>query len=120
MPEIRGVFGRSRELGAVAAFRDGLRSGPSGLLLEGEAGIGKTTLWSAGVAGAAAQMRPAIDYPAYPQNDQGGFCEDTDPQWAWTYSAADGNKALILHPAGHDPCGDRAAILAGTWARTSS
>ena len=55
MPEIHGVFGRSRELGTVAAFLDGLRTGPSGLLLEGEAGIGKTTVWSAGVAGAAAR-----------------------------------------------------------------
>jgi DNA-binding CsgD family transcriptional regulator len=55
MSEIRGVFGRGRELGAVAAFLDGLRSGPSGLLLEGEAGIGKTTVWSAGVADAAAR-----------------------------------------------------------------
>ena len=55
MPEIGGVFGRGRELGAVAAFLDGLRSGPSGLLLEGEAGIGKTTVWSVGVAEAAAR-----------------------------------------------------------------
>jgi DNA-binding NarL/FixJ family response regulator len=55
MPENRGVFGRGRELGALAAFLDGLRSGPSGLLLEGEAGIGKTTVWSAGVAEAAAR-----------------------------------------------------------------
>jgi hypothetical protein len=31
MPEACGVFGRSRELGAVAAFLDGLPSGPSGL-----------------------------------------------------------------------------------------
>ena len=55
MPEACGAFGRSRELGAVAAFLDGLPSGPSGLLLEGEAGIGKTTVWMAGVAGAAAR-----------------------------------------------------------------
>ena len=55
MPEVRGVFGRGRELGVVAAFLDGLRSGPSGLLLAGEAGIGKTTIWSAGVADAAAR-----------------------------------------------------------------
>jgi DNA-binding CsgD family transcriptional regulator len=55
MPEICGVFGRGRELGAVAAFLDGLPSGPSGLLLEGEAGIGKTTVWMTGVADAAAR-----------------------------------------------------------------
>ena len=55
MLEPRGVFGRGRELGAVAAFLDGLPSGPSGLLLEGEAGIGKTTVWAAGIADAAAR-----------------------------------------------------------------
>jgi DNA-binding CsgD family transcriptional regulator len=55
MPEVRRVFGRGRELGAVAAFLDRLRSGPSGLLLAGEAGIGKTTVWSAGVDDAVAR-----------------------------------------------------------------
>ena len=55
MPEAYGVFGRGRELGAVAAFLDGLPSGPCGLLIEGEAGIGKTTVWMAGVADAAAR-----------------------------------------------------------------
>lgn len=60
-------------------------------------------------------MRPSIDYPPYPQNDQGGFCTDTDPLWTWTYSVAGNGKTLTLRPAGHDPCGDRTAILAGTW-----
>src|SRR5690242_8258521 len=55
MPETHGVLGRGRELGAVAALLDGLPSGPSGLVLEGEAGIGKTTVWTAGVADAAAR-----------------------------------------------------------------
>ena len=55
MLESRGVFGRGRELGAVAAFLDGLPSGPSGLLLEGEPGIGKTSVWLAGVADATAR-----------------------------------------------------------------
>src|SRR5215472_15520997 len=55
MPGTRGLLGRSRELGAVAAFLDGLPSGPSGLVLEGEAGIGKTSVWLAGVADAAAR-----------------------------------------------------------------
>ena len=48
-----GVVGRDREMAAVAAFLDAVRSGPVGLLLEGEAGIGRSTVWSAGVAGAA-------------------------------------------------------------------
>jgi DNA-binding CsgD family transcriptional regulator len=59
------VVGRDRELATVTAFLDALASGPSGLLLEGEAGIGKTTVWAAGVEDAAArsyivlQARPA-------------------------------------------------------------
>jgi DNA-binding CsgD family transcriptional regulator len=47
------VVGRSHELASVAAFLDGLAAGPSCLLLEGEAGVGKTTVWSAGVSAAA-------------------------------------------------------------------
>ena len=47
------VVGRDREMAAVAAFLDAVPSGPCGLLLEGAAGIGKTTVWSAGVALAA-------------------------------------------------------------------
>jgi DNA-binding CsgD family transcriptional regulator len=68
MPEACGAFGRGRELGVVAAFLDGLPSGPSGLLLEGEAGIGKTTVWMAGVAGAAA--RSYLVLPARPTESE--------------------------------------------------
>jgi predicted ATPase len=49
------VVGRDREQAAVADFLDSLPLGPSSLLLEGEAGIGKTTLWEAGVTGAASR-----------------------------------------------------------------
>ena len=55
MSERPRLFGRERELAAVAAFLDGLPSGPSGLLLEGEPGIGKTTVWTAGISAAAAR-----------------------------------------------------------------
>jgi DNA-binding CsgD family transcriptional regulator len=50
MPGSWRVVARGRELDAVAAFLDAVPSGPSGLVLEGEAGIGKTTVWTAGVA----------------------------------------------------------------------
>jgi hypothetical protein len=40
-------------MAAVAAFLDAVPLGPCGLLLEGAAGIGKTTVWGAGVALAA-------------------------------------------------------------------
>jgi len=45
-----GVVGRDREMAAIAAFLNAVPSGPAGLVLEGEAGIGKTTVWSAGAA----------------------------------------------------------------------
>jgi AAA ATPase domain len=48
-----GVVGRDREMAAVAALLDAVPSGPCGLLLEGAAGIGKTTVWRAGAAWAA-------------------------------------------------------------------
>ena len=50
------MVGREAELGtAVGRFLDRLQVEPSALLIEGEAGIGKTTIWlaaidSAGVA----------------------------------------------------------------------
>ncbi len=43
------VIGRERELRAVARFLDRVPRGPSALLMEGDAGIGKTALWSWGV-----------------------------------------------------------------------
>jgi hypothetical protein len=39
------IVGREAERAAVSAFLDAVPAGPAGLLLEGEAGIGKTTLW---------------------------------------------------------------------------
>ena len=48
-----GVVGRDREMAAVAAFLDAVGSGSAGLVLEGAAGIGKTTVWAAGAALAA-------------------------------------------------------------------
>ena len=50
---VAGMVGRDREMAAVAAFLDALPSGPCGLVLEGAAGIGKTTVWRAGAAWAA-------------------------------------------------------------------
>jgi DNA-binding CsgD family transcriptional regulator len=45
----QGLVGRERELGRVRAFLDQIADEPTKLLLEGEAGIGKTTLWRAGL-----------------------------------------------------------------------
>src|SRR6266540_3467174 len=46
------VVGREQELGSIRAFLDRPVEGPAGLMLEGEAGIGKSTVWLAAVAGA--------------------------------------------------------------------
>jgi AAA ATPase domain len=42
-----GVVSRSAEFRAIADFCASVNSQPAGLLLEGDAGIGKTTLWLA-------------------------------------------------------------------------
>jgi DNA-binding CsgD family transcriptional regulator len=46
------VVGRERELDLLDRFLDAVAEHPAGLHLEGEAGIGKTTLWQRVVAGA--------------------------------------------------------------------
>jgi predicted ATPase len=43
------VVGRDVELRSISAFLDRIDSGPAALVLQGSAGIGKTTLWLAGV-----------------------------------------------------------------------
>ncbi|MBO0687798.1 MAG: ATP-binding protein, partial [Candidatus Dormibacteraeota bacterium] len=44
------LVGRQTEFRAIHRFLDQVGEGPAALLLEGEAGIGKTTLWQAGTA----------------------------------------------------------------------
>jgi DNA-binding CsgD family transcriptional regulator len=43
------LVGRRRELAAIEVFLEAVADGPASLLIEGEAGIGKTSLWRAGV-----------------------------------------------------------------------
>jgi hypothetical protein len=61
------------------------------------------------------QMRPTIEHPPYPNANNGGFCRDTDPLAGWTFTLSDDGRRLTLAPVRRDPCGDRVAILAGTW-----
>src|SRR4051794_30147729 len=44
------IAGREQELDSIHAFFDGPVEGPAGLVLEGEAGVGKSTVWLAAVA----------------------------------------------------------------------
>ena len=49
------IIGRDEELFSLRAFIDEAEAEPAALVLEGEAGIGKSTLWEAGVEHARAQ-----------------------------------------------------------------
>lgn len=50
-----GIVGRESELARVESFIESVPEGPSALLLKGVAGIGKTTMWHAGVSMARAR-----------------------------------------------------------------
>jgi DNA-binding CsgD family transcriptional regulator len=52
---VHGILGREAELAEVKSFIGSMSAGPSFLILEGVAGIGKTTLWHAGVSFAKAR-----------------------------------------------------------------
>jgi DNA-binding NarL/FixJ family response regulator len=52
---VHGILGRDAELAAVKHFLESVSEGPSALILEGPAGIGKTTLWHTGVSFARAR-----------------------------------------------------------------
>jgi DNA-binding CsgD family transcriptional regulator len=64
--EQAGLIGRETELGSIARFLGAVPDGPSALIIRGEPGIGKSTLWEAGVAGARSESylvmssRPAL------------------------------------------------------------
>jgi ATP/maltotriose-dependent transcriptional regulator MalT len=51
-PSGTGIVGRGDELSRLDSFLDDLSGGPAAFVLEGESGIGKTTLWKRGVAAA--------------------------------------------------------------------
>jgi DNA-binding CsgD family transcriptional regulator len=47
-----GVIGREEELASLSAFVERIADGPAALVLEGEPGVGKTTLWRSGIEAA--------------------------------------------------------------------
>lgn len=64
------VVGREQELAAIDAFLDAPSGGPAALLVEGEAGIGKTTLWLAAVRAARTRGQRVLDaVPAEAERD---------------------------------------------------
>ncbi len=59
------IIGREEELASLHAFIDQARIGPTALVLEGEVGIGKSTLWVAGVEHARGRnLRVLLSRPA--------------------------------------------------------
>src|SRR5215218_6969184 len=46
------IVGREREIAAVMSFLEAVERGPRALVLEGEAGVGKSTVWLEGVESA--------------------------------------------------------------------
>ena len=59
------IVGREAELASLDAFIDEAQGGPAALVLEGEPGIGKSTLWQAGVEHARARgLRVLSSRPA--------------------------------------------------------
>src|SRR6186997_979013 len=65
MTMVSEIVGRDEELASVQAFIDGAERGATALVLEGEAGIGKSTLWRAGVEHARARgLRVLSSRPA--------------------------------------------------------
>lgn len=65
----QAVVGRDDELASVLEFVDEMAGGASALVLEGEAGIGKSTLWLAGVAHARTRkLHTLTSRPAEPEH----------------------------------------------------
>jgi DNA-binding CsgD family transcriptional regulator len=64
------IVGRDEEVASVRAFVEGAAERPAALVLEGEAGVGKSTLWLAGVEHArAAGLRALVSRPAEAERD---------------------------------------------------
>ncbi|HEX4526296.1 MAG TPA: AAA family ATPase [Gaiellaceae bacterium] len=65
-----GIVGREEELAALHAFIGEVEGGPAALSLDGEAGIGKSTLWRAGVEHARTHgFRVLVSRPAEAERD---------------------------------------------------
>jgi len=58
------IVGRQQELESLAVFADEAKARPSALVLEGDAGMGKSTLWLAGVERGRAHFRVLSSRPA--------------------------------------------------------
>ncbi len=119
------IVAREEELAALRAFVSDLEGGPAALVLEGEAGIGKSTLWLAGVEQArAAGFRVLSARPAEAERGLAhaglgdlfdGALDDVLPALA-----PPGRRALEGALLLEEPAGDRVDSRAlGTAVRSS-
>src|SRR5215211_4322064 len=74
----RGIIARERELETLRAFFEAGSPTPAALVLEGDAGIGKTTLWRAGVAAAANRRYRCLTAAGSPAEAQLTFSAVSD------------------------------------------
>jgi DNA-binding CsgD family transcriptional regulator len=114
------IVGRATQLGLVSAFLDGPVDGPAGLGLDGESGIGKSTLWRAGVAWARERgmlvlsSRPAEAERGLAHVGLGDLFDDVFPPVAPRLSAPRRRalEAALLRGAADEPVDQRALGVA--------
>jgi DNA-binding CsgD family transcriptional regulator len=115
------IVGREEELGSLRAFLGAVREGPAALVIEGDAGIGKSTLWLAGVEHAHAQgwrvlsSRPAEAEHGLAHVGLGDLFEDVLDDVLPALSVPRRRAlevALLLEEASGDPVDHRALAVA--------
>ena len=115
------IVGREAELACLDGFVEAVRGTPAALLLEGEAGIGKSTLWRAGVERARAagllvlSSRPAEAERGLAHAGLGDLLEDVIDDVLPALSMARRRAmevALLRDDASSGPVDDRALAVA--------
>ncbi|WP_166350521.1 ATP-binding protein [Phytoactinopolyspora limicola] len=114
------VIGRESELAVVRRLIDGLDAGPAVLVVAGEAGIGKTTVWQAGVddAGRRARVMTARPVTAEMRLSYAGLADllDGTEREGWARLPAPQRHALnaaLLRTEGASGVPDPRAVGAG-------
>jgi DNA-binding CsgD family transcriptional regulator len=115
------IVGREEELASIHAFLDQGEGGPAALVLEGEAGVGKSTLWLAGVEHARAagvrvlSTRPAQAEARLGHSGLGDLLEDVLDEVLPALEAPRRRAlevALLLEDPDDDPVDARALAVA--------
>lgn len=83
------IFGRASELAEITTFLDATAAGTTALRIEGEAGVGKTTLWAAAVRAAREGGWRVLSASAAEQESKLAFAVLTDLVGDALYEVAD-------------------------------